>query len=1015
MSTCEIAAGSKIVWNAFEEEIKKRKIKDVYLTRKGCVGRCHLEPTVEVYQAGKAPFKYENVDEAKARKIIHDHLIKNNVPCPSTKTNFKEMSRDILTDKSKFIFGDISYFKKQKRMALRNCGVIDPENIHDYLAIRGGEALAKVLTEYTPERVIDDIIKSGLRGRGGGGFPTGIKWRYVAEQNNPKKYLICNADEGDPGAFMDRSIIEGDPFSVLEAMAIGGYAIGSSHGIIYIRAEYPLAVERLNIAIKQAKEHHLLGHRILGTSFSFDITLVLGAGAFVCGEETALIHSIQGERGMPRNKPPYPAVKGLWDAPTLINNVETWANIPVIILDSYESFASIGTEKSKGTKVFALAGKVNNTGLVEVPMGTTLGEVIFDIGGGIKNGLKFKAAQTGGPSGGCLPSQFLNTPIDYDSLISAGSIMGSGGLIVMDEKDCMVDVAKYFLDFTQDESCGKCTPCREGTKRMLEILNRITTGHGKMEDLDKLQKLGETIQKTALCGLGQTAAKPVLSTLKFFRDEYLAHILEKRCPAAVCGELFVSSCQHTCPVNIDIPGFIGLIHEKKYKESLELILERNPFPSVCGRVCHHPCESNCRRGKMDESVSIMSLKRFAADAYESRHVKLASYKGKLCKEKVAVIGSGPAGLSCAWQLAKRGYQVTVFEKQSVPGGMLTLGIPEYRLPKKIVKKEIQRILDTGVVIKTNTALGKNLSIPQLQKQEFKAIYLAVGAWKDSPLNVPVSGSPTVMGALEFLRNYNLHGLKNIPIKGKKIAVIGGGNAAMDVARTSLRLGAKEVHVIYRRTREAMPAISEEVEEAEKEGIQFHFMMIPSEIKNNSLSYQLECILAKEGEFDLSGRRKPVASEEKKSIDADIFISAIGAKPDLPDEIKQGIDFSNPGSCKVNPLTLETSIPWIFAGGDVVRGGGTVIEAIADGEKGAVSIDLYLQGMPLDENRFVIKSERKKVAYFDPSAPVEKRGRPEKSTLRMKKRRTCFKEVELGLSEKEAIREASRCLRCDRKE
>ncbi|MDD5131894.1 MAG: FAD-dependent oxidoreductase [bacterium] len=1029
MSTCEIAAGSKVVWQVMEEEIKKRKLTDIHLGRKGCVGRCHLEPTVEVYQAGKAPFKYENVDAAKARKIIIDHLVKKNMPCPSKKTGKKLVSKDTLTDKSHFIFSDIDYFNKQKRMALRNCGVIDPENIDDYLAIRGYEALAKVLGEYTPDRVIEEVIKSGLRGRGGGGFPTGTKWRFVADQKAGKKYLICNADEGDPGAFMDRSVIEGDPFSVLEAMAIGGYAVGADQGIVYIRAEYPLAVERLKIAIKQAKKLNLLGKNILGTDFSFDINIVLGAGAFVCGEETALINSIQGERGMPKVKPPFPSTSGLWGQPTLINNVETWANIPVIVLDGYEHFASIGTEKSKGTKVFALAGKVKNTGLVEVPMGTTLGEVIFDIGGGIKEGRKFKTAQTGGPSGGCLPVQYLNTPIDYDSLASAGSIMGSGGLIVMDEKDCMVDVAKFFLEFTQDESCGKCTPCREGTKRMLEILNRITSGQGELSDIDKLESLGETIKKTALCGLGQTAPNPVLSTLRFFRAEYEAHIKERRCPSAVCADLFVSPCQHTCPAHIDIPGFISLIKEGKFKESAEMILQRNPFPSICGRVCHHPCESNCRRGKIEEPVAIMLLKRFAADYTVSDNVKIEKYTGKQLKEKVAVIGSGPAGLSCAYQLAKRGYQVTVFEADRKPGGMLTLGIPEYRLPKEVVKREIKRITDLGVKIKTNTALGKEISLKKLKDQGFKVVYLAIGAWKEAALGIPGTELVGFLGSLNFLKDYNserikkmhgayalMKGKSKIVFTGKKVAVIGGGNAAMDVARTCRRLGADEVHVIYRRTKDAMPAIPEEVEEAEKEGVKFHFLLIPTTIKGqDNQVVSLECAYTRPGEFDLSGRRKPLATEEVFSLPVDIVISAIGGKPDIPEAVKKELGIKDTGALSVDRETLATNVPGVFAGGDLVSGGATVIEAIADGEKAAISIERSFKGEDLRKNRYVIKGQRRIVSDFDPSAEIKEKNRPQQAKVSMVKRLQAFTEVELGYSKKQALEEANRCLRCDRKE
>lgn len=1031
MSTCEMAAGSKAVMDTLRSEIRRRGIRDVHLGQKGCVGRCHLEPTVEVFQTGMPPVKYDNVDSQKAKRIVRDHLLSKPRAAGSKAPGYDFVSKDCLIDKSRFIFGDIDYFKKQKRIVLRNCGVIDPESIDDYLAVRGYEALARVLEEYSPERVVEEIIKSGLRGRGGGGFPTGIKWKLVAEQPAGEKFVICNADEGDPGAFMDRSTIEGDPFSVIEAMTLGGFAVGARQGIVYIRAEYPLAVERLRIAIRQAEALNLLGEKILGTGFSFSIQIVLGAGAFVCGEETALIHSIQGERGMPRIRPPYPSVKGLFGKPTLINNVETWANIPVIILDGWRAFASIGTEKSKGTKVFALAGKVKNTGLVEVPMGTTLGEVIFDIGGGIKDSRDFKAAQTGGPSGGCLPVQFLNTPVDYESLVSAGSIMGSGGLIVMDDSDCMVDVARFFLEFTQDESCGKCTPCREGTKRMLEILNRITSGKGRAGDLEKLADLGETIKKTSLCGLGQTAPNPVLSTLKYFRHEYEAHIKEKKCPAVVCGELFVSPCQHGCPVNINIPGYVGLIRQGKIKESLAMILDRNPLPSVCGRVCHHPCEPNCRRARLDEPVAIMRLKQFAADYAYKYRVRLNSWDGKRREEKIAVVGSGPAGLSCGYQLVKRGYRVTMFESERHLGGMLALGIPEYRLPKGILRRDIKRILDAGVRVKTGVQVGRDISLTDLKKQGFRAVFLGIGAWKEKRLAVPGAELEGVIDSLSFLKSCNtgkvqkirgvytlLRGRQRIEITGKKFVVIGGGNAATDVVRTALRLGAEEVNIVYRRTRDAMPAFPEEIEQAQKEGVRIRFLLNPVEIRgNNGRVSSVVCNRMSQGEFDMSGRKKAVATDETVVIPADIVIMAIGAEPAFAELVSKDtpLEVSRAGTLRVDPVTLATSVSGIFAGGDAVNGGATVVEALADGERAAVSIDRFLNGEDMARDRFVIRGVRQEVPYLEPSGEAKVRFRPEPARLAEAKRIRSFHEVEKCYSRKKAMAEADRCLRCDRKE
>ncbi|MDD7414964.1 MAG: NADH-quinone oxidoreductase subunit NuoF [Eubacteriales bacterium] len=546
------SSGSWNIIKKFNEEIAKAGLeKEVRVINTGCFGLCETGPVVIVYP--EAAF-YSHIKVDDVERIVNEHLLKGRIV------------RDLLykgsVDESNKIrsLDEVDFYKKQKRVALRNCGVINPEDINEYIAFDGYKALAKCLTELSRDDVVDIVKKSGLRGRGGGGFPTGLKWQFAKQPESDVKYVCCNADEGDPGAFMDRSILEGDPHSVLEAMAIAGYAIGARQGYIYIRAEYPIAVKRLRIAIDQAREAGLLGDNIFGTDFCFDIDLRLGSGAFVCGEETALLASIEGNRGEPRPRPPFPAVKGLFGKPTLLNNVETYANICQIILNGPEWFASMGTEKSKGTKVFALGGKINNTGLVEIPMGTTLREVIYDIGGGIPGGKKFKAAQTGGPSGGCIPAEHLDIPIDYDNLISIGSMMGSGGMIVMDEDNCMVNIAKFFLEFTVDESCGKCPPCRIGTRRMLEILTRITEGKGVDGDIEKLEQLAVNIKNSALCGLGQTAPNPVLSTLRYFRDEYEAHIYEKRCPAGVCRNLLSYSidkekcigcgmCARNCPAN----------------------------------------------------------------------------------------------------------------------------------------------------------------------------------------------------------------------------------------------------------------------------------------------------------------------------------------------------------------------------------------------------------------------------------------------------------------------------------
>ncbi|HBI73941.1 MAG TPA: NADH-quinone oxidoreductase subunit F [Lachnospiraceae bacterium] len=545
------SSGSPRIVEALKTEIEKNGLKDeVAVVQTGCHGLCALGPIMVIYPG--ATF-YSLVKEEDIPEIVSEHLLKGRIV---TRLVYKET----VTEEGIKSLSDTDFYKKQHRIALRNCGIINPENIDEYIATDGYEALGRVLTEYTPDQVIQTILDSGLRGRGGGGFPTGLKWKFAKGYDADQKYVCCNADEGDPGAFMDRSVLEGDPHVVLEAMTIAGFAIGASQGYIYVRAEYPIAVKRLQIAIDQAREYGLLGKNIFNTGFDFDIDLRLGAGAFVCGEETALMTSIEGNRGEPRPRPPFPAEKGLFQKPTLLNNVETYANIPQIILHGADWFTSMGTEKSKGTKVFALGGKIHNTGLVEIPMGTTLREIVEEIGGGIPNGKRFKAAQTGGPSGGCIPAEHLDIPIDYDNLISIGSMMGSGGLIVMDEDNCMVDIAKFFLDFTVEESCGKCTPCRIGTKRLSEMLDKITKGNATLEDLDKMEELCYYIKENALCGLGQTAPNPVLSTLRYFRDEYIAHVVDKKCPAGVCKALLsyqidpdkckgCTLCSRICPNN----------------------------------------------------------------------------------------------------------------------------------------------------------------------------------------------------------------------------------------------------------------------------------------------------------------------------------------------------------------------------------------------------------------------------------------------------------------------------------
>ncbi|NPV43184.1 MAG: NADH-quinone oxidoreductase subunit NuoF [Firmicutes bacterium] len=995
-----ISSGCKKVQEALIEEIKKLNLeKEIKVITTGCMGPCDLGPVMIIYPEGVF---YKKVQVGDVEEIARRHLLEGEIV-------ERLLYKSPKTGEAISNFNDISFFNRQVKIALRNTGLIDPMVIEEYIAQDGYAALAKVLSQMTPDEVIEEVKKSGLRGRGGGGFPTGLKWKFTAKAKGSPKYVVCNADEGDPGAFMDRSILEGDPFSVIEAMTIAGYAVGANQGFVYVRAEYPLAVSRLTHAIEKAREYGLLGENIMGTGFSFDLDIRVGAGAFVCGEETALLASIEGKRGEPRPRPPFPANEGLWGKPTLINNVETYANIPVIILKGGEWFSKLGTENSKGTKVFALAGKINNTGLVEIPMGTSLGEIIYDIGGGIPNRKKFKAAQTGGPSGGCIPKEYLNTPIDYDSLKELGTIMGSGGLIVVDEDTCMVDFARFFLEFVQDESCGKCAPCRMGTKRMLEILDRITKGQGEEGDIELLEELGHIIKETALCGLGQTAPNPVLSTIRYFRDEYEAHIKYKKCLASVCATMFISPCQNSCPAGVDVPRYIAAIRDERFAEAVAIIKENNPLPAVCGRVCHHPCEFKCKRSQIDDPIAIRMLKRFAAD-YELKHPEETKISKKTDNgHKVAIIGAGPAGLTASYYLALEGYDVTIYESLPVAGGMLAVGIPEYRLPQKLLEAEINSITKLGVKIKTGITVGKDISLDELREQN-DAVFIAIGAHKENRINIPGEDMKGVYRGTEFLRKVNLD--EKIEV-GKKVAVIGGGNVAVDAARTAARLGGGEVHIFYRRTREDMTANFSEIEEAEKEGIKIHFLTAPTAILgDNGMVEKLECIKMNLGEFDSSGRRKPVPDPESKFlVDIDTVIIAVGQSPDLdalntePDTIQTG----RGGTIIVDNDTLMTKIPGVFAGGDCTLGPSMVIDAIALGRKGAFAIDRYLGGDA--EQRWNQEKERKQ------THPIHEEPMPRCriDTLDPYQREGNFIEVELGLTKEAALYEASRCLRCDIKD
>jgi NADH-quinone oxidoreductase subunit F len=1016
--TCGIASGALKVFVLFKELIEKNTSNNIDLVTSGCAGLCNHEPMVTVSIGDELPVKYINIDEEKTQKIFSEHILNGKPFLESVIAVGKEAVFGVFPDREKVAshtltgMSETGFYKSQMLVALKNRGVIDPEKIDEYIARDGYQGVAKALLKMTPQEIIDEVKTSGIRGRGGAGFPAGFKWQYCHDEKNPVKYMLCNADEGDPGAFMDRSILESDPHAVLEGLIIGGKAIGSSIGYIYVRAEYPLAIKRLKTAISQATEYGLLGEDILGSGFSMDIQLYFGAGAFVCGEETALMRSIEGKRGMPRPRPPFPAHKGLWDKPSVLNNVETLANVPLIIMKSGEWFSSIGTKKSTGTKVFAMSGKVNNIGLIEVPMGISLKTIIYDIGGGIPDNKQLKAVQIGGPSGGCVPASLIDTPVDYESIAKTGAIVGSGGMVVIDESQCMVDVAKFFLGFTAEESCGKCSPCREGTYQLLQILEKITSGYGEPEDLENLESISKVLQSASLCGLGQTVPNPVLSTLKYFRDEYEKHIYEKHCPVGACKRLSAPPCQSDCPMGQDVSTYISLIGHGRIEKAYEVIKKQNPLPMILGRVCPHPCESSCKRNELDKPVSICAMKRLVADSMRKTLKNVQPKKIRFQNKPVAIIGSGPAGLSAANALVLKGYPVTIFEKFKEPGGMLRVGIPSYRLPRDILDEEIGYIIDLGVEILTNTAIGQSITISELKKEGFKSFFLATGAHIGRKLNIPGEGKHIsgFIDVTEFLRDVNF-GDRTLP--GKNICIIGGGNCAIDAARTLLRLGAEAIRIIYRREQDQMPANRCEIIAALEEGIKIDFLTGISQIQEKKGRVSgIYCTRNRLGEPDSSGRRRPVEIEGSEFfLGCDTVISAIGQFPDI-EYVKPMTKILSFGENRIqtDKLTLETGEPGFFAGGDLITGPATVAAAIEAGNRAAVSIDCYLQGRKY--RGYWKPRPQMFIEKLSPQDSDEDLIRPENRIISLKKRKTGFSEVELGIDLQTAIKEARRCLRCD---
>jgi NADH-quinone oxidoreductase subunit F len=779
---------------------------------------------------------------------------------------------------------------------------------------------------------------------------------------------------------------------------------------MYVRAEYPLAVERFKKAAAQARECGLLGKNIFGSTFDFELCYVEGAGAFVCGEETALIASIEGKAGRPIPRPPYPAQKGLWGKPTNINNVETWINVPVIVTIGGSAFANFGTQTSTGTKVFSLVGKIKNTGLVELPLGTPLENIIYQMGEGTGNKKRIRAVQTGGPSGGCIPVEYFNTPVDYESLTKLGTIMGSGGMVVMDQDNCMVDVARYFVEVTSAESCGRCTPCREGLAQALDILNKITRGNATMADLDTLERLAYVIRDSSLCGLGQTSANPVLTTLKYFREEYEKHIEQSRCKAGVCESLFMALCENSCPLHMNIPGYLQLLKEGKIEEAFELTLRDNPLPGTVGRICYFHCQMRCRREMVDDAVSQGEIHRYLADTMykmgKERDIYQRLIREKLSPtgKKIAIVGAGPAGLTAAFYLVRLGHAVTIYDNHPKAGGILQYGIPAYRLPKEGLNKELELFRKLGVKFVFNTRIGKDIPFKTLQRQH-DAIFLAVGAQKDMELEIPGRELEGVVHGYEFLEELAFG--KKLRI-GKRVVVVGAGNVAIDAARSCLRLGS-DVTIVYRRDRDEMPANAHEINDATDENIRFLFMSSPQRILGDTKGKVsgLEIRKMKFDGFDIAGRKKPIETGESAIVQCETVILALGEKVEFSPAKEIGLELRKSGAIKAHQPRYTTNIANVYAGGDAVTGPATVSEAMGIARLAAEAMDFDL----MNEKRFY--KLFREFTYKD-EIPAEPEGskKVDPKKISVKERISSFQEVLAGYTGEEALAEAARCLRCD---
>lgn len=978
---------------SLEKLIEEHNMENqVVIIETGCLGICAHGPGLVVMPD---EILYTELNSEKLSEIFQAHIIDGQVR--EEYTYF-----DLVIDEHVPKMGEIDFISSQTKVVLRNSGLIDYSSIEAYIARDGYAATVKALKDMSSEVVIEEVKRSTLRGRGHGDLLVGSVLEEGMNARSDQKYIVCDAGDGDSKVSVNRSILEGDPHSVLEGMILAAYGIGASKGYIYVNPEYSLAGDCLSTAIEQAQNYGLLGENILGSGFDFNLEIYLGAGSFVSGEDTSLLACIEGQRGEAHEQ--FSLERTLFAKPTVVYDVTTFAYVPPIISRGSDWYTQYGTDSCKGTIVVSLAGDIVNKGIIEVPMGMSLGDVIYTIGGGITSGKSLKAVQVGGPSGQIIPKGLLNTPLSYDSWEIFQTM--NGELTVMSEDSCMVDVAKKSLEYIQDQSCGKCTPCRIGTLRLLEISERIARGEGQTGDIELLEQLSESIQLSSMCSFGENSANTILSTIKYFREEYQEHIQNRYCRAGACADLVGSPCENACPAGINVPGYMGLISEGKYIDAYHLIRLENPFPAVCGRICTRPCESKCRRAQLDEAIAIADLKRFVSDcAFEQdnplRQEALLPNKGK----SIGIIGAGPSGLTCGYYLARMGYEVDVYEAHALAGGVLAFGIPEYRLPNDILTREISLIEQAGVKIHLNTKIGTNIEFAEL-KNKHDAIYIATGSQIANKIDVPGEELAGVIHGLDFLRGVNLG--QEVQV-GDIVAVIGGGNTAIDAARTALRMGAQKVMLLYRRTIEDMPADIREIHEAIEEGIQIMPLVAPVRFVGKDKIEEIECVRMELGVFDSGGRRKPKAQDGSNfSLKVDTVIPAVSQSSDLPFVSDNKVGITQWGTLITDRDNQMTTLEGVFAGGDVARGPDVAIHAIADGKKAAMSIDLFLGGKGILNKGEAINFPAAK------DDALHEHERYEMEILAAETRRKSFTEVGKGYHKLKAIAESMRCLRCDRR-